>query len=378
MRSTRNWLRELWYGDVDASDVAMQGEHRLARYRVALIIAPTLFGLTVALRDPGNVQYSHAVPVNLACLLFAIAALFMTRRGQRPTWLGTATALGDVSLVSLLHVLELLQHTPSAAVNGRITFAGYFFALLGTCVRWDRRIAVGAGLVAAVQYAAIAAAAARAWPGDTTIDVAMYGQFDWGVQGERVLTLALFGVVCGAVAQWAVRLREYATTDQLTGLMNRRTFEERLRDELIKASRAGSALSVVMMDLDRFKQVNDQHGHQAGDVVLRAIADVLRGPTRRTDLVGRWGGEEFILACLGATVDEASQKAELLRDAVEGAGVNLPDGGTVGVTLSAGVATASAVGYNLEALVRSADQHLLLAKREGRNRVVTGEHAVVR
>lgn len=355
----------------------MQGEHRLARYRVAVIVVPTLFGLTVALLEPGSAPYRQAVPINLACLLFAFLALLLTRRGSRPVWLGAATALGDVTLVSMLHLLELLQGTPSVAVNGRITFVAYFFALLGTCVRWDRRIAIGAGVVAAAQYGGIALAASRTWPIVMTTDVAVYGQFDWGVQVERMLTLVLFGVMCGTIARWAMQLREYATTDQLTGLMNRRTFEERLRDELFKASRAGSALSVVMMDLDRFKEVNDAHGHQAGDVVLRSVAEILRGPTRRTDLVGRWGGEEFVLACLGATLEEALAKAELLRDAVERAGVNLSHGDTVAVTLSAGVATASDVGYSLEELVRSADQNLLQAKREGRNRVITGEHPAI-
>lgn len=373
---SQRWAR-IWHGDAQASDLAMQGEHRLAKGRFVLVAALTVLGLVITIRAPDKVSYARAIPVNLACLALAFAALVATRQGQRPTWLATATALGDVTLVSLLHVLELAQGTPSVAVNGRITFMGYFFALLGTCVRWDRRIAIGAGVMAAAQYAGIAAIGASMWPQSLTADILAYGDFDWGVQTERVLTLILFGLLCGAIAHWALQLREYATTDQLTRLANRRTFEERIRDELLKAGRHRSDISVVMVDLDHFKDVNDIHGHHAGDHVLREVAETLRLAVRRTDLVGRWGGEEFALAFLDASHDEAAQKAELLRTVLERSTVTLPNGEEVSVTLSAGVATASLDGSDLETLVKAADRRLLEAKRAGRNRVVTCAAAAV-
>ena len=369
-QSLRAWMRDGWRGDPSVSDVAMQGEHRLARIRLLVVGAPTLLGLLVVASDPQNSGYVRAVPINLVCLALAIAVLFATRTGSRPTWLAVATSIGDVSLVSLLHVLDLVQGNPSVAVNGRITFMGYFLALLGTCVRWDPRIAIGAGVMAAAQYAGIVMVSASMWPTAAAADVIQYGQFDWGVQVERMLTLMLFGVACARIAQWAVRLREFATTDQLTGLMNRRTFEERVRDELLKAKRKGASLSLVMVDLDHFKQVNDEHGHRAGDQVLKATAMTLRQSVRRTDLVSRWGGEEFALAYLDASPDEASQSAESLRHAVARAAVQLEHGQAVVVTLSAGVATATTDGYELNTLVDAADTRLLRAKRSGRNRVV--------
>ena len=370
MAERRSWWRDAWYGDRDASDLAMRSEHRLARGRFTLIALLTVFGIAVASREPAGSPYTTAIPVNVACLALATLALLATRRGQRPTWLAAATAIGDVSLVSLLHVLELVQRTPSSAVNGRITFAGYFFALLGTCVRWDRRIALSAGVVAAAQYLAIVVAAWRMWPASATPDVVAYGGFDWGVQVERVLTLVLFGTACASVTAWAARLKGFATTDQLTRLMNRRTFEERLRDELLHAARRKAELSVVMIDLDHFKAVNDMHGHHAGDLVLREVAAMLRASVRRTDLVARWGGEEFVIAFLDAALVEASREAESLRQAVERSPVQLPDGARVQVTLSVGVAAAASQGFDFDALLRAADHHLLAAKRDGRNRVV--------
>ncbi len=372
------WLRDVWRGDPNASDIAMQVEHRLARMRFVVIAAATVLGVALAVVEQHNGDYRQAIPINLACLALATAVLLATRRGQRPTWLAVVTSVGDVTLVTLLHVLDLVHRNPSVAVNGRITFTGYFLALLGTCVRWDRRIAIGTGVVAAAQYAGIVTVAARMWPGTATADIIQFGQFDIGVQIERVVTLVLFGVGCGMIAHWAVRLREFATTDQLTGLLNRRTFEERIRDELLKARRQATSLSLVMVDLDHFKHINDQYGHRAGDQVLREVAATLRHTVRRTDLVSRWGGEEFALAYLDSSPDEAARSAELLRRAVESADIRLENGVAVTVTLSAGVATARSDGFEFDAVLGAADERLLAAKQGGRNRVVSGDRDPIR
>lgn len=362
----------VWRGDRDASDLAMQSEHRVARVRVLLIGLLTGLGLVVVWQDPANAEYRRAVPINVTCLALALLVLHATRRGERPAWLAMATAIGDVSLVSFLHYLDVAQGHPAAAVNGRVTFLGYFLALVGTCIRWDRRVPLFAGAVAGAQYAAIVAWGASRWPEVPTADVLQYGQFDWGVQVERVVTLLLFAGMCAGIAQWAVRLRDHATTDPLTGLMNRRTFEERLRDELLRAARRGTSLSVVMIDADHFKQVNDAHGHLVGDAVLRELAGALRNGLRRTDLVTRWGGEEFAIAYLDTPGPAAATQVRRVQELVALAGLTPPGGPSLRLTISAGVAASPADGSDLETLVRAADGRLLVAKREGRNRVVAG------
>lgn len=377
IRAVAGAARRVWQGDLHLSDLAMQSEHRVARIRVLLIGVLTLSGLLVIAVEPGHDEYTRAVPVNLVCLAIALVVLFATRRGERPAWLALATAIGDVSLVSLLHLFDLIQGHPSVAVNGRVTFMAYFLALVGTCIRWDRRVALVAGAVAAVEYGAIVVGAARAWPATPTADVLQYGAFDWGVQAERVVTLLVFAVMCAGIAQWAVRLRDHATTDQLTGLMNRRSFEDRVRDELLRADRRKAPLTMVMLDVDHFKQVNDQHGHHAGDLVLRELARVLRDALRRTDLVTRWGGEEFAIAYLDTPGSDAASQVDRLRERVTPAGLVLPNGHRVGLTFSAGVASAPRDGGDLETLARAADARLLAAKRAGRNRVVGAEPSVV-
>lgn len=353
----------------------MQAEHRVARSRFALMSVLAGFGLILVIVDPGHVDYVRAVPVNVGCLILAFAMLVLTRRGECPVWWSMATAIGDVSLVSFLHVLDLVQGNPSVAVNGRVTFMGYFLALVGTCIRWDRRVAWSAGVVAAVQYLGIVIASSKLWPATPTRDVLQYGAFDWGVQVERVVMLALFGFICGRIASWAVTLREHATTDMLTGLMTRRTFEARASDELRRTRRLGTPLSLAMIDVDHFKQVNDDHGHQAGDAVLRAVGDVLSQSIRRTDLVCRWGGEEFAIVYLDTSIEDATAHVEQLRSRVRG--LRVPVHGTeIGVTISAGVAGGTGT-MTLEALVRLADARLLRAKRDGRNQVVTVEMPAV-
>lgn len=348
----------------------MQGEHRVAKSRLALIAIPTILGLLVVAGDPSNAEYRRAIPINVVCLTLAMVVLLATRRGERPAWLAMTTAIGDVTLVSFLHVVDLMQGHPSAAVNGRITFMGYFLVLVGTCIRWDRRVPLVAGGMAAFQYGAVVVASQVMWPAVATPDVLQYGQFDLGVQIERIVTLLLFAAICWSIAKWAVQLREYATTDPLTGLTNRRTFEERLRDELLRARRQQHVLSVVMFDADHFKQVNDEHGHPAGDAVLRDLATLLRSSLRRTDLLTRWGGEEFVIAYLDTAADDAAGLADTLRARVAATGIALPGGGTVRITVSGGVAAAPDDGFEVEELMRSADARLLEAKRAGRDRIV--------
>ena len=169
------------------------------------------------------------------------------------------------------------------------------------------------------------------------------------------------------------QLSQLSTTDPLTGLRNRRFIDEILNIELLRARRYETPLTVVMADIDHFKQVNDAHGHQAGDAVLRAMADVLRRSLRASDVGGRYGGEEFLVVLTQNEPDGGRRFAERWRQAVESTCVELPDGARVEVTISVGVA--GAVGPRCEApeLVAAADAALYAAKQCGRNRVCTSE-----
>jgi len=161
-----------------------------------------------------------------------------------------------------------------------------------------------------------------------------------------------------------VKLEQLANTDRLTGLWNRLKFEEVALNEIKRAERYGSALALVFLDIDRFKWINDQHGHEVGDSVLKGVAQLLRNHLRDSDSLCRWGGEEFVILMPHATLEQANAMAEKLRGLL--AAARLFEAGVV--TASFGV-TQRQPQQGLQELVRIADQALYRAKARGRNRV---------
>jgi diguanylate cyclase (GGDEF)-like protein len=166
------------------------------------------------------------------------------------------------------------------------------------------------------------------------------------------------------------RIYEMAVRDGLTGVFNRRYFEERITSEFAFSARHGSALCVLIVDIDHFKRVNDRWGHQAGDMVLRRVAAELRAGVRTEDVVARYGGEEFAVLARGIDVTGTRMFAERVRLMAERAHI-VWEGERIPVTVSIGLAHnhAGAAVSRAERLVAAADQALYAAKRAGRNRV---------
>jgi diguanylate cyclase (GGDEF)-like protein len=169
-------------------------------------------------------------------------------------------------------------------------------------------------------------------------------------------------------------LRNQAIRDALTGLFNRRYLEETLERELRRAERRSLPLAVVMLDIDHFKLFNDTHGHDAGDVVLRAIGAYLSTHLRPEDIACRYGGEEFTLILPDTPTETGVQRADELRCGVAQLAVQHHDVTLAAVTLSMGIAMFPEHGSTPDTLLRSADQALYRAKDAGRNRVVCAEH----
>jgi len=164
------------------------------------------------------------------------------------------------------------------------------------------------------------------------------------------------------------KMKELAIHDSLTGLYLNRYFQERLSEEIQRASLHQSSFSLVLLDIDYFKRYNDEYGHSAGDIVLKSIAAVIRRCLSPVDLAARYGGEEFILLFPNKNLKEAAQAAETIRQEVEKSKFSLRR--TEGkVTISVGVTAFPPGGRTREALVGSADRNLYEAKRLGRNRV---------
>jgi diguanylate cyclase (GGDEF)-like protein len=196
-------------------------------------------------------------------------------------------------------------------------------------------------------------------------------------KGDRLLVGTVARELGGALrmATLVEESRWMATTDALTGLLNRRAFLESTRREVARAKRYGEHLSVVLLDIDHFKQINDKRGHAAGDVVLAAVGRLLNTTLRTCDIVARWGGEEFVLVLPSTALDPAELVAERVREELAGLSIKDGNGDPIPVTASFGVA-AYGGGETLEQMIDRADRAMYLAKSGGRNRVVCDRPAL--
>lgn len=170
-------------------------------------------------------------------------------------------------------------------------------------------------------------------------------------------------------------LRHLATHDSLTGLNNRNELNRRMTAELERALRYSHRLSIFMIDIDHFKRINDTYSHQAGDKVLSGLAGVFEKELRRTDMVARFGGEEFVAVLPETECSVAETLAERLRERIARHAVRLNDDQEISVSVSIGVATYPEHAQSAESLLKAADRAMYAAKRLGRNRVSVAEPA---
>lgn len=168
-----------------------------------------------------------------------------------------------------------------------------------------------------------------------------------------------------------LELRRIAERDGLTGSLTRRAFSERAMGEIDRFHRHGRPCSVVIMDIDHFKSVNDTYGHEAGDRVLRDVAQLVSTMNRKGDVLGRLGGEEFVILLPETSASEACIAMERVRSSIEAHDVGLTDGQTIGVTASFGIAEMNATITSVDRWLSIADASLYAAKRAGRNRCET-------
>ena len=171
------------------------------------------------------------------------------------------------------------------------------------------------------------------------------------------------------------KLREQATLDPLTGLYNRRYLIDMMQREMARAKREDIPISVAIMDLDHFKDINDTFGHKGGDAVLEAMAKLFLSHVRASDIVCRYGGEEFVFLMPGASIDIAAERMEDLRKLIEEKSI-IHNDKAIPVTASIGVASYPIHGDNDEALLLEADNMLYNSKRNGRNQVSVAKNTI--
>lgn len=312
-----------------------------------------------AYADP--VHWQAAFRVRLLGAVLIVATGLLQKLPGRARWM------------PMMAKIRLVTAVVTAAVAAATLDRGYGFALAGVVaiILTGPYIAIDVRDLLATNVATLLALAV------VMVTMSLDGFAMIGTAVFSVLAMAV-SLLLGGVLETSYRrafalemeLQKEARTDPLTALDNRRAMQERGPFELKRASRAGVPVALILCDIDHFKAVNDRRGHEAGDAVLRAVANALRTALRETDLLSRWGGEEFLALLVDTDVRRAAEVGERMRASVAAMSV---EGIADRVTISAGVATRQEVGdvtTTWEALVREADEHLYDAKSGGRNRVV--------
>jgi diguanylate cyclase (GGDEF)-like protein len=366
------WRRLLAPPDPLHLDAGAEGERIVARVRTILVLLLLPIPLINLLLDQDRVPGLVGLGVNLTALGIALGVQQALRRDFYRPWLGLATSLLDVSLVGCGLGAFMLLGQPITTVNSRLLFEVYFVAIGATALRFDTRISMAAGAMAVVQYLMLVLVASSMFDlHDPALTSTSYGTFDWATQLSRLVLLVVMTMLAVAIVRRSQRLRRQSRSDRLTGLPNRSFFDERVLAELSRARRYGEPVALAMIDVDHFKQFNDAWGHAAGDVALRAVARAIEASVRQSDLVVRYGGEEFVALFPGMDATDAMARVEGIRAAVAALPIGLPRrSDVVRITISVGLAVLGDDGTEAEDLLDRADARLFSAKQGGRNRVV--------
>jgi diguanylate cyclase (GGDEF)-like protein len=378
----RSLFESVWSRpDPVLAEAAIAGEHLVAKIRLSLATVLLLIPLINSLFFFPVEAKEGLVGISLVSGTFLLSVIMyaLISRNYNPRWLPFASSAFDVTLISSALTMFFLMDEPHTAVNSKVVFEGYFLAIGATSLRYDKRICITAGLLAFVEYFAIVYFAASHWDlNSPKYAPYTYGIFGWPNQVSRLIMLLTASALSLALVSRSQRLLQLATSDPLTGLFNRGYVEDRLAIELSRARRYGNVLTLAVIDADRFKALNDTHGHAAGDFVLKKIGAFLRDSFRQSDTTARYGGEEFVVLLPETDIEAARHKVESLRELVAATPVQLGLlAHSVQITISAGLASFPDDGDDAAELLAAADERMFRAKREGRNRVVAGPEAVL-
>ena len=340
-----------------------EGELIVSRFRSILSVVGWCLAMFVAYQNPlSEIARTYQLFATVAAAT-SLTLHLVVNRIHFGWWLSFLTSSADVTLVSGGIAALLLGGAPHHALGDSILFVLYFFALATATLRLDHRACIVAGGAATVQYPLLVV-----WAGL---------EFGWSAtelqpetQVARILLLVSMAVLGFIVVRRMQAPHILSANDSLTGVLNRRAFEERWDSELARARRYGRPISIAVLDIDYFKQFNDRHGHAAGDAALVCVARAVRSRVRATDFVGRLGGEEFAVALPETGSASAFHLAESLRKVVAEKPVTV-SGSRVpaSVTISIGIASWPDHGEEITRLLERADDRMYEAKRDGRNGV---------
>jgi diguanylate cyclase (GGDEF)-like protein len=297
---------------------------------------------------------TKTVPPEITSRLLAAEGGIIEHRDIRGT-----EVVGSAQRLSQAPWFAAANTSASDAYRQAIRFRNLAFAVIGVVLVVIGIVAYWLASLIARPLGRLTGAATKVAAGDLSVGLPAGGG------GEVGYLTQVFNAMIESLRKNREELERLSTTDILTGLGNRRHLMNLLPQEIERARRAGQPFSILMLDVDHFKEYNDEHGHQAGDEVLARVGTVLQGGIRPYDCAARYGGEEFLVVLSGVSLDDARDCAERIRKKVQGERF---DGRTV--TVSIGVAEYPTHGESENAIIAQADAALFRAKRAGRDRVV--------
>jgi len=348
-------------------DVGAGGERVIAGLRIVLILVLMLLPVANYLGD-GRLDESLTGFFGASiAMVVSLVWLWMARQRRRFQWLPFLTGAVDVSLVTLVLVL-LMRIDPTAALNSQVVFSCYLLAIMITAMKNDGRATLFIGALAMLQYAGMAVLVFTTYAPEQLASP-QYGIVSTGSQLQRLMLLGITTALTLVVVFRIQRLVELSGTDGLTGLPNRSHLKLRVPELLENARREGMTLTMGLVDLDRFRRINEDHGHRTGDRALRHVTEVLRRALDEHSVIIRIGGEEFMVL-MPMPMGPAWEHMEQLRMAVEERPFT-PEPGLPAetLTISAGLAAFPHDAADVSSLMKCADERLNRAKADGRNRV---------
>jgi two-component system cell cycle response regulator len=377
MSITGDWKRDLLRTLLSRPDEVMLdlgagGELLVARIR-ALLSALSLLLAPVALIGNQGAGKLTELMIGLGATVFinicAQIWLALARNRRRHSWLPYATTTYDVTATTL--VLALLQLSdPVAPFNSIIVWVFYLISISMTALRNDGRLTLYAGGMAMLQYSLLVGTLLAMAESPEQLVSVDYGTVSVGAQIERVVLMLLMTVLTATVVYRMQRLIESSGSDGLTGLPNRSWLVQRMPRILEAAREDNQSLTVALLDLDRFKRINDQYGHLTGDRAIRHVVGSMLEVLRDRERLVRIGGQEFVLL-MYCPIGNAWERLDRLRQLMAERPF-VPERGSdpLPITFSGGLSTYPSDGNNVSTLLRSADRRLQVAKHEGNNRVV--------
>lgn len=381
------WIFDLFAPpDHSLLETVAGGERLAARIRLAfysLVWLIPLCGLYILGFDRPELW----IVLRGTTIAIAVSAIFvwLAGRDRHIPGISFLTTGFDITLITAVLFFFAYGGSPLVATNSTLVWACYLIFILVSTIRFDIRVSLVAGILAVGEYVVLLLYIAHF--GDLRPDElhdSVYGNFSWILQSGRLVLMIVATVsACGIVFR-SRKLINLSGMDRLTGLANRLYFDRRLEDELLRARRNNTKLTLVFLDLDHFKKFNDRLGHEAGDAALEMVARTLKGEVRSSDLVARWGGEEFALVLPESELKSALQIMERVREQLSEQQITpdrpvsrwrrffTPQAPTT-ITISGGLAEFPREGETEAELLKIADRRLYRAKKEGRNRMIASD-----